>query len=81
MHPFQWKEPSKLLLEIKNIWKFSIFKAIFLNKKWKKYLSFSNKFEMLMSVSETYFLEVTEHDSQKIWKSEIWKFSILETFF
>ena len=54
----------------RKIWKFIFFKAYFLEEKrgsaTKKKSVFWNNFGMLMSVSKTYFLEVSAHVSLKV---------------
>ena len=81
MHPFHWNSPPKLLLEEENIGK-SKFLGYFSKARTEecdqKELSWFDKFEMLMSGLDAYFLEANAHALLKIatkgsfrgWKSK-----------
>ena len=69
VHLFHSDHPSKLLLMAKNLWK-SIFLVYFSKAKTEqcdqKKLSLSDKFGMLISGLDTYFLEVSAHALLKV---------------
>ena len=69
VHPFHWKQPPKLLLEVKRLWKFKFLdysSKAKTDKFHRKNLNFSEKFGMLMLGSEKYFLEMSAHVSLKV---------------
>ena len=69
MHTFHSNEPPKVLLEVENS-EYLAFLSFFSKAKTEKCnrtnLSVSNKFEMVIPRSVTYFLEVRVHASLKV---------------
>lgn len=90
MHTFHSNEPPKVLSEVENS-EYLTFLSLFFKAKTEKCnrtnLSVSNKFEMVIPRSATYYLELRAHASLKVANKssfrgkKLWKFSIFKLLF